>query len=49
VVNSTPLSLYPWGTDTVAILQEGMWAPGTAWTDAEKLAQQGFEPGSFSP
>ena len=30
------------GTEPVANLQEGMLAPGTAWTDAENLAATGI-------
>ena len=42
MVNATPLLLYPWRRDLVAIKQEAGWAPEPVWTGAENLASTGI-------
>ena len=41
-VTVTPRPLFTPGKDTVPIVQEGRWAPGPVWTDAENLAPTGI-------
>jgi hypothetical protein len=42
VVNATPRPLYPGVRDTVPIIKEAGWAPGSIWTTAEILAPTGI-------
>jgi hypothetical protein len=42
VVNATPRLLHPRERDTVPILWEAGWAPGTVWTGPEYLAPTGI-------
>ena len=37
MVSSTPRPLFTPGKDTVHIVQEAGWAPGTVWTGGENL------------
>ena len=37
VVNATCRPLYPRGKDSVAIVQEAVWAPEPVWTGAKNL------------
>jgi hypothetical protein len=49
MVNATPRPLYPRKTDSVAILWEAGWTPGSVWTGAENLAPTGIRSPARSP
>jgi hypothetical protein len=39
VVNATPRPLYPRQRDSLPIIQETVWAPGSEWTGTENLSR----------
>jgi len=43
-----PAALYP-GKNTVPIVQEAGWAPGSVWTGTEISTPQGFDPRTVQP
>jgi hypothetical protein len=49
VVNVTPRLLYPRQKETVIVVQETGWVPGTVWTNAENLALTRFESRTVQP
>jgi hypothetical protein len=49
-LHSWPRPLFTPGKDSVSIVQEAGWAPGTVWTFAESFAPHwGFDPRTFHP
>ena len=42
MINATLQPLYPWAKDTVHIVQEAGWAPGSVWTGVENLTPAGI-------
>ena len=49
VVNSTPRRHFTTGKDTVLILQEAGWAPGTVWTAVENIVPTGIRSRTVQP
>jgi len=48
-MNATAQPLYPLQRDTVSIVQEAGWAPGSVWTSAEISPPPGFDPQIVQP
>jgi hypothetical protein len=48
-VSIKPRRLFFLGEDSIPILQEVGWAPGSVWTGAENLASTGFDPRTVQP
>jgi len=49
VVSSTPRPIYPRKRDSIHVVQEAGWAPGSDWMGADNLANTGVQPRTVQP